>query len=324
MLLSSCDDPPTIKPQSTPTATTREHEGTVAKRVTSTGQKNDQFVLSEGGPDASLRPPLRERVGGALQGPRIHQAVAKAQDDIGKSLAQFLTDKTGASRFITSKWAEMASALPRKPLPSATNETVKVGAIMPKEGEAVIVRSEPYVEQLMAGEHPAFTTDAALASAGAIQLLGIGMGDDLGTALSKHADELPPTEADLVILSAALTGISLHGPNMTTAQEWSELASARNPIYRFLALRAARQGNWGDNRTDGRLAFASYYENETDPTIILELVQMLGTVPSPQSRSRLEALKLKAMNANDNRLSAEIEQALRSHELLTAAGASTR
>lgn len=280
-------------------------------------------VLSEGG-NSTLRPALRENVPSGRGGTLMHPAAEQARQSLGKELMAVLSDKHGSAALIAGRWGDSTKSLSRSPLASASQQQVQSGAVLPTECKEIIQNESAFVTRLLSGAYQGVQTSEAIGAAAIMQTLATGMEEQLPAALQKHAPNLPPTEADLVVFAAALTSIGNRPPNMLNPQPWQALAAAANPMYRLLALRAARQGEWADNGISGRLAFASYYENETDPTINLELVQMLGTVPSPQARTRLEALKQRATNANDNLLSVEIEQALQSNDLLTASGKVTR
>lgn len=280
-------------------------------------------VLSEGG-NSAIRPALREKLPQVSGGTVMHPAAEQARQSLGKELMAVLSDKIGSVKLILDRWDNAAASLPRSPLASASLEQVQSGKALPNECKDVIRNDGAFASRLISGTYQGVQTPEAIGGAAIIQILATGMGEQLPAALQKHTTSMPPTEADLVIFAAALTSIGDKPPSMANPQPWQDLATAANPMYRLLALRAARQGEWTNDDTAARLAFASHYDNETDPTILLELVQMLGTVPGSQARQRLEALKQKAIRSNDNGLSSEIDQALRSHELLTTAGAANR
>jgi hypothetical protein len=103
---------------------------------------------------------------------------------------------------------------------------------------------------------------------------------------------------------------------MTSIDEWRNLAKSKNPIYRLIAIKAAGQGSWNENRTDGILGFTTLYEKETDPQILSNLAQILATVPSLEARRRLELLSSIAASSNNDLLKEDVSQALRGNDLI--------
>jgi hypothetical protein len=169
---------------------------------------------------------------------------------------------------------------------------------------------------VLAGKHLAFTEPAEIRASAGILSLGTGLGDMLPSLLLKHSNDLPPTESDIAIFAAIVTSISDSPPNMTSIDEWRNLAKSKNPIYRLIAIKAAGQGSWNENRTDGILGFTTLYEKETDPQILSNLAQILATVPSLEARRRLELLSSIAASSNNDLLKEDVSQALRGNDLI--------
>ncbi len=245
-------------------------------------ERADVFI-SEGG--------LREKSVANGEGNEIHPAALAARKRVGEELMAVLHDRNTAEKLISDRWNDAVKALPETQLSSSTQSDIKEGKRLPNECLEVLQSDQQFVSDLLKGERSSVQTPEAIAAASVIQILAIGMTDNLPTVLGDGESAWPPTEADLIIFSAALTGISQSAPTMNQNTKWQSLAVSSNPMRRMLALRAARQGNWGKQRDEGRMSFANLYANESDPRILAELAQMLGTVRDPSARQYLEALR---------------------------------
>jgi hypothetical protein len=265
---------------------------------------------------SSLVPQLRENIGVELPQIQLHPEVKKSRDEIGSELSALLNDKEKSGKYVIKKWSELTSFLPRTPLSSSNVSAISDGLILPPECLEVFRDSATYTELVLAGKHLAFTEPAEIRASAGILSLGTGLGDMLPSLLLKHSNDLPPTESDIAIFAAIVTSISDSPPNMTSIDEWRNLAKSKNPIYRLIAIKAAGQGSWNENRTDGILGFTTLYEKETDPQILSNLAQILATVPSLEARRRLELLSSIAASSNNDLLKEDVSQALRGNDLI--------
>lgn len=289
---------------------------TIPKSSSSEEPKNKNEPANNEEIASSLVPQLRENIGVELPKIQLHPEVKKSRDEIASELSALLNDKEESGKYVIKKWSELISSLPGTPLASSSVSRISDGLILPPECLEVFRDSATYSELVLAGKHPAFTAPPEIRASAGILSLGIGLGDMLPSLLLKHSNELPPTESDIAIFAAILTSISDLPPNMTSIDEWENLAKAKNPIYRLIAIRAAGQGSWNENRTDGILDFTTLYEKETDPQILSNLAQILATVPSLEARRKLELLSIIAVSSNNDLLKEDVSQALRGNALI--------
>lgn len=259
------------------------------------------------------RPPLEE-VTPSVDPPAFSAIVQAARKSFAEELVPVLGDKRAENKLFRAKWQSNVSKLPAKALESAADPLIAEGDALPSEAVQAIGKPDALLEEILKGEHASFRTDKdGLEAIATIQLLAIGMGDDLPSALIGMADRLPPTEADVQILAASLLSISHRGPVMDSSKGWERLINAKNPIYRFLALRAARQGDWTGSPTGARYTFAQRFADETDISLIKERIRLLGTIPLPDARADLEALQLEFAGTETEQIATE---ALRTLDLL--------
>lgn len=288
LLLNGCGDRKSQEPSNTPDQSSDRPTApvvppTTSEQTQSSNLDQSDVFMSEGG--------LREKSIPSGEGNEIHPAALAARKRVGEELMAVLGDSSAAKKLISDRWHDAVKALPKTPLPSFNQSDVKGGKQLPRECLDILRNDQQFVSELMKGERPDVQTSQAIAAASVIQILAIGMTDNLPGVLGHGESAWPPTEADLIIFAAAVTGISHSAPDMSQIGPWQSLASSSNPMRRMLALRSARQGNWGKQRDEGRMSFAKLYENESDPTILAELAQMLGTVRDPSARQYLETLR---------------------------------
>jgi hypothetical protein len=94
---------------------------------------------------------------------------------------------------------------------------------------------------------------------GGVSFMAASSRDDLLVEFAKvRADTLPPTISDLAVfqaLNSAITELST-GTKSSAFEPWQGLATAKNPLWRLLALRAAMF-------TTSQAAFAMSSEDST-------------------------------------------------------------
>jgi hypothetical protein len=256
---------------------------TTVEKIQPSNIDQSGVFMSEGG--------LREKSIASGEGNEIHPAALAARKRVGEELMAVLGDSSAAKKLISDRWHDAVKALPKTPLPSFNQSDAKAGKQLPGECLEILRNDQQFASDLMKGERPGVQTSQEIAAASMIQILAIGMTDNLPDVLGNGESEWPPTEADLIIFASALTGISQSPPAMNQNTKWQSLAVSSNPMRRMLALRSARQGNWGEQRDEGRMSFAKLYENESDPTVLAELAQMLGTIRDPSAQQYLETLR---------------------------------
>jgi hypothetical protein len=222
------------------------------------------------------------------------------------------------ARHTVRLWKENLAKLANEPLKSAGNPLVKDGALLPKELESWKVSNggEDTPENMILG----------------LWLMVLLSGDDVITDLiGQRADELPPTETDLVVfksMSIAVNEIG-NGKNVSQFEQWKPFSNANNPLFRLLALRAAIRSTAQAasslssedptyNRINGtaKLDFYLSFLDEKDPTILTEAVSAVATVPTPEARQAIEKFKVAQQQCGNVSLVETAIVALRTQELI--------
>ncbi len=114
----------------------------------------------------------------------------------------------------------------------------------------------------------------------------MGMCVDADTAsnvaalLLPYANRLPPSELDCIIVKAALDIQLLAEPIIRFPDKefkhWSDLASAKNPAFRFFALHAFCQISCD---TNAKVDFLKLFVQESDRYVALDAVKEIGKLP---------------------------------------------
>jgi len=265
--------------------------------------------------ESAFRPTLEETP--SPGDPRnVSAVVDAARKSLAEELMPVLGNKRDTEKLFSKKWSESIANLPNAPLPSSSSQDIAAGSVLPEECIEIVSNPGRYLSGVLRGKSPMFSDDQSLASVGILELSSVGLEGELSSQLLKRSDELPPTESDLAVFAVALFAINENGPKMRNGREWERLANAENPIYRFLALRAARQGDWAGSPHSARYSFAQRFENETDITLINERIRLLGTIPLPDVRADLEVLQTEFAGTETEQIANE---ALRTLDLLAQA-----
>jgi hypothetical protein len=105
---------------------------------------------------------------------------------------------------------------------------------------------------------------------------------ELPRLFNKYRDQMPPTAGDVMICKMiAETSALFEGrPQIPEgrAEAWNELASAKNPLYRLIALKIFRSFQVSQKQAE---TFYSMYLNETEEGINKALVNALSTRNDP-------------------------------------------
>ena len=222
---------------------------------------------------------------------------------------------------LASLWAENLAQLSNKPLPSATEPSVRSGARLPQElvgiihGDKSNISPSPIQALLNGLSVAAAVTHAEL----------------LSQFTAERANVLPPTEADVAIFNALIVGIKELGPSQSNSdfESWEQLADAPNPICRLLALRAAvhttsrsaaglSSEDSSYTRVDGaaKLGFYLRYLNQSDPVILSSAIEALATVPLAEAREAIESFRLSQAARGETTLMQVASDALLTQKLI--------
>ena len=150
-------------------------------------------------------------------------------------------------------------------------------------------------------------------------------GHQLSNLLQERANELPPTQGDLVILYAAVQGIREFNSdtNRPILEDWDQLSQGKNPIYRLIALKASiastprkwahissEDPRYGEVTNSEKLRFLNSYMNEKDPIILLEAIRAVRSHPSKEAIAMLERLRSDPEITKNKKAYESVEEAL--------------
>ncbi len=310
LLLNGCDD---VRDRRGSDVLPSQADGpnsplTVSPSETKAEMGRQAAVLSEGSATPE-RPTLKER--NIEQESNAHPAAIAAKKRLGEELVVVLADPEAAKSLIKSRWVEALKVLPDRPLKSSSESDVSAGKRLPSECFEILRSRGEFTSHLFKGSDAKGKASDEIAAAAMILTLTPGLAEDLPQLILDSGVGMPPTDAVLIVFTAALTGVSHTPPVMNEIKGWQGLALSQNPLWRFLALRAARQGVWNPQDGGLQIAFAKLYANETDPTIVTELAQMLENVPAASALQYLETLLQSVVAKGDPDLNAAIENSIR-------------
>lgn len=218
---------------------------------------------------------------------------------------------------VSQLWHDSVSRLSNSPLSSVSDELVAKGAVLPKELSSPRNRDN--------------STDNPAAMIDALGFVALGRIELLPEFAMQRANVLPPTSVDLAIFDAFNNALDELGPtNLGTPFEpWVQLASATNPIYRLLALRAAmhttsraasglssEDPNFTRIDAPAKLSFYLRYLNEGDPKILSEAIAAIATVPTPEARQAIEKFQATQHQRGNSVLTQVAADALRTQEII--------
>jgi hypothetical protein len=240
-------------------------------------------------------------------------------DRLNAALANLHPNKREYSDGIRRLWLEETKKVPVQILESASKIEVARGLILPKEFSSLKL--------------PDLTNDTPEAALIFISFASLATGqDDLLVELAKQRmEELPPTNLDLAIFQALDSSIKEMKQDSIIVQleNWEQLATSVNPIYRVLALRAGwhstakkaiglskEDPNFNIVNGSAKLDFYISFLDEGDPIILAEAIAAVATVPIPEARQAIEKFQEEQQQRGDVVLVQAAAQALRTQELV--------
>jgi hypothetical protein len=165
----------------------------------------------------------------------------------------------------------------------------------------------------------------------ALGFVALGRIELLPEFAMQRANVLPPTGVDLAMFDALNNALDELGPTRlgTPFEPWVQFASAANPVYRLLALRAAmhttshaaiglspEDPNYSRADAPAKLGFYLRYLSESDPVILTEAIAAIATVPTPEARQAIERFQATQQQRGDAALAQSAAEALRTQELI--------
>ena len=203
-------------------------------------------------------------------------------------------------------------------LPSSKSDSVAKGTILPKE--------------FLSPRDVDVSTDNPAAMLDALGFIALDRSGLLPELAKQRANALPPSSVDLVIFDAINGALKELDPPRVDSPfaPWEQLGSAKNPVYRLLALRAAlctsspaaaglspEDPNYARVDASAKLGFYMSYLSEADPTILSEAIAAIATVPTPEARQAIEKFQATQQQRGDATLIQVAADALRTQELIT-------
>lgn len=193
LFLNSCGDRKSQDESHTQDQSPKQPTTPITRPASPEGMQNPNMeradvFISEGG--------LREKTIADGGGDEIHQAALAARKHLGEELMAVLHDRNKAEKLILDRWNDAVKALPETQLPSSGQSDIKEGKRLPSECLEVLQSDQQFVSSLLKGERASVQTPEAIAAAGVIQMLAIGMTDNLPAVLGEGEAEWPPTEGD--------------------------------------------------------------------------------------------------------------------------------
>ena len=261
------------------------------------------------------------------RGPKRHDPLVSLPESPKPALDRLRKEYSGidpaspaAVQKISQLWWESVAQLQEIPLASAREEAVSKGVLLPKEFSA------PRITDI--------STDNPSAMLDALGFVALGHSGLLSDLARLRVNALPPSKADIAIFDSIhsalgeLDSLTAVGP----FEPWEKFATAKNPIYRLLGVRAAiyttsraaaKLPPDDPNRTlidaPAKLAFFLRYMSESDPAILAEAVTAMGAVPLPEARRAIETFLKERERQGDAALVQVASDALRTHDAVTQA-----
>jgi hypothetical protein len=216
-------------------------------------------------------------------------------------------------------WDDNFSQLSTAPLASTDEEAVAIGSSLPKELFSLIATD--------------VWTDTPAAMLCGVSYMALAARNDLLIEfMSRRANALPPTVADLRVYEALNKAISELSPirQYSPFEVWEQFAEAKNPLYRLLALRAgmnttsraasalsAEDQKFTRIDAPAKLGFYLSFLDETDPLILTEAIRSVATVPVPQAREAIKKFQTAQQQQGNLALVEAAAEALHTQELIT-------
>jgi len=261
-----------------------------------------------------------------------------AFDAVAKRLESALKGVERRSPEAAHKVAELWNAAAAKSLNQPTGSedgAVNAGIKLPAEISALRRMSDKEMEVLLLnGSLPFAQTNEEFEAAVSGLLLSTSATVSglaaLPTLLGNRAESLPPTREDVMnffAVSQGLRELKSLSVGASTLEEWKPLSTARNPVYRLLALLAAQKATTTETQFTSsespsyakavlpeRLAFYRDYLNEKDPLILAATLEAIGNVSLPEARVILEDFRNRQLSVGNAELASLSDAAIRSCE----------
>ena len=230
-----------------------------------------------------------------------------------------LDPKSAEFRSLTLKlWNENLNKLVKEPLQSSSNLEVANGYTLPFEYKSWKVTNP--------------NSDSPENMINGLGLMVLLSGDDLMIDLIKlRSDIIPPSEVDFIIfksMSTALDEIRQVG-TVSNFEKWKELSASRNPLYRLLALKAARRSvtqsaigvspespDYNRLNAQPKLGFYLGFLAEKDLIILTEAISAIATIPTPDAKIALEKFENLQMQNKNTYLAQLAKEALRTQKIM--------
>lgn len=224
---------------------------------------------------------------------------------------QGLASNTPAAQSkFNSLWKSASTAAFARPLVSSSDPNVAQGKIMPSEVSSALLGDDELMVAIENGKLP-FGDSTAEFLDGVLTKLILALGSTtsgiaaLPDVLKERMNALPPTAEDLAALLAvkqALRELRSSGAAASNLDEWRSLATAKNPIYRYLALLAAPhtrtngvpasddQSSRDPRSSEALLSFYQPYLSESDDLLLERAIKSVGNLGTATSKRTLELL----------------------------------
>lgn len=229
-----------------------------------------------------------------------------------------------------SLWKGASTAAFARPLASSSDPNVAQGKVMPSEATSVLLGDDELMAAVELGKLPfGDSTAESLDSVLTKLILALGSTTSgiaaLPDVLKERMNALPPTADDLVTLLAvkqALRELRSSGAATSDLDEWRSLATAKNPIYRYIALLAAphtrTSGAPTSGDTGGRdprssealLSFYQPYLGESDDLLFERAIKLVGNLGTAISRQTLESLATQQRVKSSERITEVVQIAI--------------
>jgi hypothetical protein len=239
----------------------------------------------------------------------IESAHQHVQAALTQGIADLSSENPEIRVRILELWKSFVPEFQNKPIPGASAE-VLAGLKLPSEITELLASNANFAELLKANKVPFLSSDQELYQAATIytmaRIVGSFAGDEMTVLLRDRANQ-PTSVGDLVAYFSISDSIREIGGGTTRYPIIEDLqleATARNPVYRLLALQAitvalprgvTQPAVEGDDKGLAiyhiRTMALKNFANDTDPTIISRLIEILSVIPDDEAKQTVNALR---------------------------------
>lgn len=231
-----------------------------------------------------------------------------AYDVVASQMGRLKAGDPQLGHVFNKLWNGAVASLGAGPLGDEASSDVSEGRLLAEQVSEAISNREKLIAGIQAGELGLATNQPELEQMFLLLTLALGDsasgGRNLLRVIGDRADHLPPDRRDLavfIIASQSFRELPSESSLTLTFDDLGRLASARNPVWRLLAVQlSAYAGNGearmadADSQRDEDLARLSFYRNfigETDPTVAAEAIRMASTMALTESRNVVNDIK---------------------------------